>query len=126
MLLGAPQPAARWVAPSGTAAVGDDSLRVFNPGAVSASLRITYLGPAGAVAVEGYEEVALAPGASVSIALGAEVSATSLSVESSEPIVVARRVSRGAKQSLDSAASLVAVASGAVSGAMNCAAGERC
>jgi len=93
---------------------------------VSASLRITYLGPAGAVAVEGYEEVALAPGASVSIALAAEVSATSLSVESSEPIVVARRVSRGAKQSLDSAASLVAVASGVVSGAANCAAGERC
>ena len=130
VLLGAPLPAARWVAPSGSAAVGDDSLRVFNPGAVSASLRITYLGPAGAVAVEGYEEVALAPGASVSIALAAEVSASSLSVESSEPIVVARRVSRGAKQSLDSAASLVAVASGtvsgAVSGAANCASGERC
>jgi hypothetical protein len=120
--LGAPRPAARWVAASGAVTTGADSLRVFNPGATSASLRIAYLGPAGVVAVEGYDDVSLAPGASVSITLAAEVAATSLLVESSEPIVVARRVSRGAKQPLDGSAPLVAVAGDVA----ECTTGERC
>lgn len=122
VVLGAPRPAARWVAPSGTTTIGADSLRVFNPGAVNASLRIAYLGPAGVVAVEGYDDVSLAPGASVSITLAAEVAATSLLVESSEPIVVARRVSRGVKQPLDGSAPLVAVAGDA----SKCTTGESC
>jgi P pilus assembly chaperone PapD len=121
LMLGTPQPAVAWVAPSGTAASGVESLRVFNPGAASATLRVTYLGPAGAVAVPGYEAVVLAPGASASIALSAETAATAVSVESNEPVVVARRVSRGAKQAIEGVAPLIVV-----TGAASCAAGEGC
>jgi hypothetical protein len=83
-------------------------LRIFNPGANPATLAVTYLGPAGEVAVIGYESVSLAPGASTSVALSDVTQAVTVTVVSSEPVVVARRISRGVKQPLLGAAPLVA------------------
>lgn len=108
VVLGAPTAASRWTAPSGAAVNVDDSLRIFNPGANPATLAVTYLGPAGEVAVIGYESVSLAPGASTSVALSDVTQAVTVTVVSSEPVVVARRVSRGVKQPLLGAAPLVA------------------
>jgi len=65
------------------------------------------LGPAGDVAVAGYEEVSLAPGASTSVLLGAESASAAVSVVANEPIVVTRRISRGNKQPISGAASLI-------------------
>lgn len=120
VVLGSPQPARSWIAPSGTAVGVDDSLRIFNPGAVSAVFRITYLGPAGDVAVAGYEEVSLAPGASTSVNLPIETDSTTVSVTASEPIVVHRRVSRGSRQAIDGAAPLILRTEGACPAGGNC------
>lgn len=120
VVLGAPQPARGWVAPSGTAVAAVDSLRIFNPGSAAAVFSITYLGPAGDVPVVGYESVSLAPGASTSVTLPAEAASTAVSVVSTEPVVVQRRVSRGAKQLINGAAPLVSVS------APGCPAQESC
>ena len=110
VLLGAPTPAVSWMAPAGVAVDVGDSLRVFNPGSQPATFRVTYLGPAGDVPVTGYEEVSLAPGASTSVQLGSETAASAVSVISNEPVVVQRRVSRGAKQPVNGVAPLIVVA----------------
>jgi len=111
IVLGAPSASRRWIAPSGVAATADDALRLFNPGALPATFRITYLGPAGDVPVAGYEEVSLAPGASTSVMLPADSALGTVSVSATEPIVVQRRTSRGAKQPINGAAPLVVVVS---------------
>ena len=106
--LGAPAAATRWTAPSGVAINVEDSLRVFNAGANPATFSVTYLGPAGEVPVVGYESVSLAPGASASVMLGDATLAATVTVVASEPVVVARRVSRGVKQPLLGSAPLIA------------------
>ena len=110
VVLGSPAAALRWTAPSGAAPNVDDSLRIFNPGVNPATLTVTYLGPAGEVPVVGYESVSLAPGASTSVALTDATMAATVTVVSQEPVVVARRVSRGAKQPVLGSAPLVAAA----------------
>lgn len=120
VLLGAPQPARTWIAPSGTSGDTEDSLRIFNPGSAAAVFSVTYLGPAGDVTVPGYEQVSLPPGASASVALSAQVASTSVSVAASEPVVVQRSISRGAKQLIDGAAPLVPVVTGACSVEQDC------
>lgn len=120
VVLGAPQAARSWIAPSGTAVDIQDALRVFNPGAVSAVFRITYLGPAGNLAVSGYEEVSLAPGASASVNLPQETNATSVSVTANEPIVVQRRVSRGSRQLINGAAPLILRTDGGCLAGVDC------
>jgi P pilus assembly chaperone PapD len=95
------------VATSGVAIGVADALRVFNPGSLPATFRVSYLGPAGDVSITGYEEVLLAPGASASVLLGPETASTAMSVTSNEPIVVQRRIDRGAKQPIKGAAPLV-------------------
>ena len=107
VLLGAPSASRAWVATSGVAIGVADALRVFNPGSLPATFRVSYLGPAGDVSITGYEEVLLAPGASASVLLGAETASTAVSVTSNEPIVVQRRIDRGAKQPIKGAAPLV-------------------
>jgi hypothetical protein len=62
------------------------------------------------VPVVGYESVSLAPGASTSVALTDATMAATVTVVSQEPVVVARRVSRGAKQPVLGSAPLVAAA----------------
>ena len=106
--LGAPAAATRWTAPSGVAVNVEDSLRVFNAGANPATFSVTYLGPAGEVPVVGYESVSLAPGSSASVMLGDATLAATVTVVASEPVVVARRVSRGVKQPLLGSAPLIA------------------
>ena len=108
VVLGSPAAALRWTAPSGASPNVDDSLRIFNPGVNPATLTVTYLGPAGEVPVVGYESVSLAPGASTSVALTDATMAATVTVVSQEPVVVARRVSRGAKQPVLGSAPLVA------------------
>jgi hypothetical protein len=107
VLLGAPSASRAWVATSGVAIGVADALRVFNPGSLPATFRVSYLGPAGDVSITGYEEVLLAPGASASVLLGAETASTAVSVTSNEPIVVQRRIDRGPKQPINGAAPLV-------------------
>ena len=114
VLLGAPTPAVSWMAPAGVAVDVSDSLRVFNPGSQPATFRVTYLGPAGDVPVTGYEEVSLAPGASTSVQLDSETASSAVSVISNEPVVVQRRVSRGAKQPVNGVAPLIVVAESSV------------
>jgi len=82
---------------------------VFNPGSQPATFRVTYLGPAGDVSVTGYEEVSLAPGASTSVQLGAQTATSAVSVIANEPVVVQRRVPRGAKQPVSGVAPLIRV-----------------
>jgi len=106
VLLGAPSASRAWVATSGVAIGVADALRVFNPGSLPATFRVSYLGPAGDVSITGYEEVLLAPGASASVLLGAETASTAVSVTSNEPIVVQRRIDRGPKQPINGAAPL--------------------
>jgi hypothetical protein len=124
VLLGAPFSARSWVAPSGAAPDVPASLRIFNPGSEPATFSVTYLGPAGDVTVPGYEQVSLAPGAGASISLSAQVASTAVSVISSEPVVVQRSVSRGAKQAINGTAPLVPVATDDVS--QGCASDENC
>ncbi len=107
VVLGAPAPSRAWIAPSGVALGLSDALRIFNPGSLPATIRVVYLGPAGDVAVAGYEEVSLAPGASTSVPLGAESASAAVSVVANEPIVVTRRTSRGNKQPISGAAPLL-------------------
>lgn len=114
IVLGAPSASRRWIAPSGVAASADDALRLFNPGAIPAIFRISYLGPAGDVPIVGYEEVSLAPGASTGVMLSADSALGTVSVSATEPIVVQRRTSRGAKQPINGAAPLVAVVDASV------------
>lgn len=109
VLLGSPRAAKAWIAPAGVAIGVGDSLRVFNPGALAATFRVTYLGPAGDVPVTGFEEVSLAPGASTSVQLGAETAGAAVSVIANEPIVVHRRTSRGLKQPINGVAPLILV-----------------
>lgn len=111
VLLGAPRAVRSWIAPSGTIADVPSSLRIFNPGSQPAVLRVTYLGPAGDVAVSGYENVTLAPGAGRSVTLSGEAATTAVSVTADQPIVVQRSTSRGAKQTLRGVAPLVPVVS---------------
>jgi hypothetical protein len=106
VLLGAPSASRAWVATSDVAIGVADALRVFNPGSLPATFRVSYLGPAGDVSITGYEEVLLAPGASASVLLGAETASTAVSVTSNEPIVVQRRIDRGPKQPINGAAPL--------------------
>jgi len=107
VLLGAPRAARSWIAPSGTIADVTSALRIFNPGSQPAVLRVTYLGPAGDVAVTGYDNVILAPGAGRSVTLSDEAATTAVSVTADQPIVVQRGTSRGAKQTLRGVAPLV-------------------
>ena len=108
VLLGTPSSAREWLAPSGVAIGLPDALRIFNPNSAPALFRVAYLGPAGEVPIVGYEEVALAPGASVSVLLADEAASSTVSVVSSEPIVVHRRHVRGARQPIRGVASLIA------------------
>ena len=107
VLLGTSSASRAWVATSGAAIGVTDALRVFNPGSLPATFRVSYLGPAGDVSITGYEEVLLEPGASASVLLGPETASTAVSVTSNEPIVVQRRIDRGAKQPIKGAAPLV-------------------
>lgn len=107
VMLGVPNPARRWIAPSGVALDAPDSLRIFNPGSVPTLIRISSLGPAGDVPIPGYEEVSLAPGGGASIGLSGAVASATVSVTSTEPVVVQRRVSRGAQQPILGAAPLI-------------------
>lgn len=122
VLLGAPSPARRWIAPSGTAVDAPDSLRIFNPGAVPTLIRVSYLGPAGDVPIPGYEEVSLAPGGGTSIGISGAAASATVSVIATEPIVVQRRVSRGAQQTIIGVAPLVVVAGSEI----GCSAGAEC
>jgi P pilus assembly chaperone PapD len=115
VLLGAPSASRAWVATSGVAIGVADALRVFNPGSLPATFRVSYLGPAGDVSITGYEEVLLAPGASASVLLGAETASTAVSVTSNEPIVVQRRIDRGPKQPINGAAPLTVMTASAQS-----------
>jgi P pilus assembly chaperone PapD len=113
VLLGAPSASRAWVATSDVAIGVADALRVFNPGSLPATFRVSYLGPAGDVSITGYEEVLLAPGASASVLLGAETASTAVSVTSNEPIVVQRRIDRGPKQPINGAAPLTVMTASA-------------
>jgi hypothetical protein len=115
VLLGAPSASRAWVATSGVAIGVADALRVFNPGSLPATFRVSYLGPAGDVSITGYEEVLLEPGASASVLLGPETASTAVSVTSNEPIVVQRRIDRGAKQPINGAAPLTVMIASAQS-----------
>lgn len=115
VLLGAPSASRAWVATSDVAIGVADALRVFNPGSLPATFRVSYLGPAGDVSITGYEEVLLAPGASASVLLGAETASTAVSVTSNEPIVVQRRIDRGPKQPINGAAPLTVMTASAQS-----------
>ena len=107
VMLGASSAARAWVAASGVAIGVVDALRVFNPGSLPATFRVSYLGPAGDLSITGYEEVLLEPGASASVLLGPETVSTAVSVTSNEPIVVQRRIDRGPKQPINGVAPLV-------------------
>ena len=107
VLLGTSSASRAWVATSGAAIGVADALRVFNPGSLPATFRVSYLGPAGDLSITGYEEVLLEPGASASVLLGPETASTAVSVTSNEPIVVQRRIDRGPKQPIDGAAPLI-------------------
>jgi len=115
VVLGTPQPARAWIAPSGVAADTDDSLRIFNPGSDVAMIRITYLGPAGDVPITGFENIALSPGRATSIGLSGAAASATVTVSSTEPVVVQRRVPRGARQSVPGTAPLIVVATDAES-----------
>ena len=113
VMLGAPSASRAWVAAAGMAIGVTDALRIFNPGSLPATFRVSYLGPAGDVSITGYEEVLLAPGASASVLLGPETASTAVSVTSSEPIVVQRRTDRGPKQPINGAAPLIVMTTSA-------------
>ena len=115
VLLGTSSASRAWVATSGAAIGVADALRVFNPGSLPATFRVSYLGPAGDLAITGYEEVLLEPGASASVLLGPETASTAVSVTSNEPIVVQRRFDRGPKQPIDGAAPLILMTASAQS-----------
>lgn len=115
VMLGAPSASRAWVAASGVAIGVADALRVFNPGSLPATFRVSYLGPAGDLSITGYEEVLLEPGASASVLLGPETASTAVSVTSNEPIVVQRRIDRGAKQPINGAAPLTVMTASAQS-----------
>ncbi|MFM8014604.1 MAG: hypothetical protein ACKPCO_00815, partial [Actinomycetota bacterium] len=55
------------------------------------------------------DQVMLQPGAGVSITLSGQAATTAVSVTSTEPVVVQRSVSRGAKQPINGSAPLIAV-----------------
>ena len=107
VMLGEASASRAWIAASGVAIGVADALRVFNPGSLPATFRVSYLGPAGDLSITGYEEVLLEPGASASVLLGPETASTAVSVTSNEPIVVQRRIDRGVKQPINGAAPLV-------------------
>ncbi len=115
VLLGTSSASRAWVATSGAAIGVADALRVFNPGSLPATFRVSYLGPAGDLSITGYEEVLLEPGASASVLLGPETASTAVSVTSNEPIVVQRRIDRGPKQPIDGAAPLILMTASAQS-----------
>lgn len=115
VILGAASASRAWIAASGVAIGVADALRVFNPGSLPATFRVSYLGPAGDLSITGYEEVLLEPGASASVLLGPETASTAVSVTSNEPIVVQRRIDRGVKQPINGAAPLVVMIASAQS-----------
>lgn len=122
VILGVPRPARRWIAPSGAAMDAPDSLRIFNPGSASTLIRISYLGPAGDVPIPGYEEVSLAPGGGTSIGISGAAASAAIVVSSTEPVIVQRRVSRGAQQSILGSAPLIV----GVGDEVDCTAGTEC
>jgi hypothetical protein len=85
-------------------------------------IRVSYLGPAGDVPIPGYEEVSLAPGGGTSIGISGAAASATVSVTATEPIVVQRRISRGAQQTILGVAPLVVVTGGEI----GCSAGEEC
>lgn len=84
-----------WSAPSGVTPGLAESLIVLNATPNVASVRIALVGPAGAVPIPGLEAIELSAGGVIALAIPEGLPVAELIVESSEPVVVQRSLSRG-------------------------------
>lgn len=94
--LGAPSraPAKIWTIVSGVSSVGG-SLVVVNTTSLNAMLRISTIGPAGSVAIDGLEQVELGAAGVVEIKIPVSATLLQILLESDVEVVVQREVSRG-------------------------------
>lgn len=97
VLLGAPAGSASrvWTLPSGVATGEVGSIVVANATSLDTKLRISTIGPAGAVPIDGLEQVSLGSAAVISIAIPQSAAELQILVESEFEVVVQQEVSRG-------------------------------
>lgn len=94
--LGAPSgaPSRMWTIPSGVPVLGG-SLIIVNSTSLPTTLKISTVGPAGAVAVEGLDRVELGAAALLEVKIPASAVQLQILVEADNEIVVQREVARG-------------------------------
>ena len=99
VVLGAPAGSASrvWTLPTGVATGEVGSIVVANATSLDTKLRISTIGPAGAVPIDGLEQVSLGSAAVISIAIPQSAAELQILVESEIEVVVQREVSRGNK-----------------------------
>ena len=97
VVLGAPagSPSRVWTSPSGMPAGVASSIVVANTTSLDTKLRISTIGPAGAVPIEGLEQVSLGSAAVISISIPQSAAQLQILVESETEVVVQRELSRG-------------------------------
>ncbi|MEY4896147.1 MAG: hypothetical protein RI890_946, partial [Actinomycetota bacterium] len=87
-------PSRVWTIPSGVTAVGG-SLIIVNATSLASTLKISTVGPAGAVAIEGFETVQLGSAAVLEVKVPPTAGLLQILVESDNEIVVQREITRG-------------------------------
>lgn len=97
VVLGAPagSPSRVWTSPSGMPAGVIGSIVVANTTSLDTKLRISTIGPAGAVPIEGLEQVSLGSAGVISISIPQSAAQLQILVESETEVVVQRELSRG-------------------------------
>lgn len=93
---GAPigSPSKMWTVPNGVTAAGG-SIVVFNATSLPTTLKISTLGPAGSVPIEGLEQIALGAAAVLVIKIPTTSAELPLLVEADNEIIVQREINRG-------------------------------
>lgn len=87
-------PSRVWTIPSGVTAIGG-SLVIVNATSLASMLKISTVGPAGAVAIEGFETVQLGSAAVLEVKVPPTAGLLQILVESDNEIVVQREITRG-------------------------------
>jgi hypothetical protein len=87
-------PSRVWTIPSGVTAIGG-SLIIVNATSLASTLKISTVGPAGAVAIEGFETVQLGSAAVLEVKVPPTAGLLQILVESDNEIVVQREITRG-------------------------------
>jgi hypothetical protein len=95
VLLATIAPSTQWLAAAGAASTVESGLIIFNPGGEPATVSVSALGPAGDVAVTGYESIVIAPSSAANVTLPADIEGRALRITAGSPVVVERAIARG-------------------------------